>query len=54
VTTTFKQKKLDLVKDGFNPAATSDPIYFNDPRSRAFTRMDKTLYSWIEQGAVRF
>jgi len=54
VTTTFKQKKLDLVKDGFNPAATSDPIYFNDPRSRAFTRMDKTLYSWIEQGDVRF
>jgi len=54
VTTTFKQKKLDLVKDGFNPAATGDPIYFNDPRSHAFTRMDAALYSLIEQGDVRF
>ena len=40
VTGTFKQKKVDLVREGFNPAATSDPIYFNDPQAKAFVRLD--------------
>ena len=31
VTATFKQNKIDLVKEGFDPAASGDPIYFNDP-----------------------
>ena len=35
VTGTFKQKKIDLVREGFDPAATSDPIYFNDPQAQA-------------------
>ena len=33
---TFKQKKIDLVKQGFDPAAIADPIYFNDPQRKAF------------------
>ena len=40
VTGTFKQKKVELVREGFNPAATSDPIYFNDPQARAFVPLD--------------
>jgi fatty-acyl-CoA synthase len=53
VTGTFKQKKVDLVQQGFNPAAISDPIYFNDPQSRSFVRLDPTLYQRIESGQVR-
>jgi fatty-acyl-CoA synthase len=53
VTGTFKQKKIDLVREGFNPAATSDPIFFNDPQSRAFVPLDPALYSKIERGEVR-
>jgi fatty-acyl-CoA synthase len=53
VTGTFKQKKMDLVKEGFNPAATSDPIFFNDPQAQAFVRMNAALYSRIERGDVR-
>ena len=53
VTGTFKQKKIDLVQDGFNPAATPDPIYFNDPHSRGFVRLDPALYQRIERGEVR-
>ena len=44
VTGTFKQKKVDLVREGFNPATTSDPIYFNDPKARAFVPLDPALY----------
>ena len=53
VTGTFKQKKVDLVREGFNPAATADPIYFNDPQAKAFVRLDPTLYRRIESGDVR-
>ena len=53
VTGTFKQKKGDLVRQGFNPAATSDPIYFNDAAAKAFVRLDPALYRSIESGEVR-
>jgi fatty-acyl-CoA synthase len=53
VTATFKQKKVDLVRDGFNPAATSDPIYFNDPQAGAFVPLDAALSRGIENGDIR-
>jgi fatty-acyl-CoA synthase len=53
VTATFKQRKVDLVKEGFNPATVRDPLYFNDPQARAFVRLDPVLHQWIEKGQVR-
>jgi fatty-acyl-CoA synthase len=53
VTATFKQKKVDLVRQGFDPTGTSDPIYFNDPASQAFVRLDKDLYDRLQAGEVR-
>jgi fatty-acyl-CoA synthase len=53
VTGTFKQTKIDLVREGFNPTATRDPIYFNDPQSHAFVRLDADLYRRIESGEIR-
>jgi fatty-acyl-CoA synthase len=53
VTSTFKQKKLDLVAEGFDPGRTGDPIYFNDPARKAFVRLDAALYDDIDQGRVR-
>jgi fatty-acyl-CoA synthase len=53
VTATFKQKKIDLVKQGFDPAATGDPIYFSDPVANAFVRLDGPLYARIRAGEVR-
>jgi fatty-acyl-CoA synthase len=53
VTSTFKSKKIDLVKQGFDPSQTSDPIYFNDPRRKAFVRLDPALYEDINAGRVR-
>lgn len=52
-TATFKHKKIDLVKDGFNPETIADPIYFNDPQSRGFVRLDADLYRRIQSGTVR-
>ncbi len=53
VTTTFKQRKIDFVKDGFDPSRTGDPIYFNDPQRKAFVRLDAPLYDRINSGELR-
>jgi fatty-acyl-CoA synthase len=52
-TATFKQKKIDLVKEGFDPTKTSDPLYFNDPQAHAFLPIDKTLYARIVSGEIK-
>jgi fatty-acyl-CoA synthase len=54
ITATFKHRKSDLVRDGYDPAATTDPIYFHDPERRAFVRLDAALYRRIQSGQVRF
>ena len=53
VTGTFKQKKVDLVKQGFTPAGIADAIYFSDPQSGGFVRLDAALHERIETGQVR-
>lgn len=52
-TTTFKQKKVDLVAQGFDPEQIPDPLYFNDWAMRAFVPLDKTQYQRIIAGQIR-
>ena len=52
-TGTFKHAKVDLVREGYDPAATSDPIYFDDPTQNAFVRLDSVLHARIQAGEVR-
>jgi fatty-acyl-CoA synthase len=54
VTVTFKHTKADLACDGYDPAGSSDPIYFNDLEREAFVRLDRALYDRIQTGQVRF
>ena len=52
-TATFKHTKSDMQREGFDPTATSDPIYFDDPASKAFIRLDGALYAGLANGKVR-
>lgn len=52
-TSTFKQKKLDLVRQGFDPSVIGDPLYFNDSASQSFVRLDRPLYERIVKGEAR-
>ncbi len=52
-TATFKHTKGDVQREGFDPAATSDPIYFDNPASEAFVRLDGALYVRLANGKVR-
>jgi len=53
VTATFKHTKRDFVRQGYDPAASADVIYFNDPDRRAFVRLDAALYERIQAGQIR-
>jgi fatty-acyl-CoA synthase len=53
LTSTFKQKKIDLKKQGFDPTLSRDPIYFNDPAAQAFVPLDADLYHRIQTGQIR-
>ena len=53
VTATFKHTKKSLVHQGYDPVATGDVIYFNDPERQAFIPLDKTLYDRIQTGQIR-
>jgi fatty-acyl-CoA synthase len=53
VTATFKHQKNELVREGFDPAATDDVIYFDNPSQQAYVRLDGALFERIKAGAVR-
>jgi fatty-acyl-CoA synthase len=53
VTGTFKQRKVDMVRQGFDPADIKDPIYFHDAASQSYVRLDRDLYRRIQSGQVR-
>ena len=53
VTGTFKYSKTELVRDGYDPDATTDVIYFDNPESEAFVQLDKSLYNRIQLGHIR-
>jgi fatty-acyl-CoA synthase len=53
LTGTFKYSKHDLVRQGFDPAAVTDLLYFDDPSCDAFVHLDQSLYNRIESGEVR-
>jgi fatty-acyl-CoA synthase len=52
-TETFKQKKHQLVREGFHPAEMIDPIYLRDPRTGAYVVLDRAMHAAIADGSLR-
>ena len=52
VTGTFKHRKVELVKEGFDPAAISDPLFFLDGE-RGYVPLDAALFGRIARGEQR-
>ena len=44
ITGTFKHKKVDLVKEGYNPQDVSDPLFFIDDKNENYTNLDVSFY----------
>jgi fatty-acyl-CoA synthase len=53
VTMTFKQKKVELVREGFDPTTICEPLFFNDPETGRFLPLDSALYERIRAGKIR-
>jgi fatty-acyl-CoA synthase len=53
-TATFKPQRRRYVDEGFDPAATDDPIYVFDREQGAYARLDADRHQAIAAGATRF
>jgi fatty-acyl-CoA synthase len=54
ITGTFKLRKVELVKDGFDPKVVDDPLYVFDPATERYVPLDVARYDDIVSGRVKF
>jgi acyl-CoA synthetase (AMP-forming)/AMP-acid ligase II len=52
-TTTFKQRKVDFVKEGFNPRVVSDQLYWFNTERKKYEKLDNNAYNIIVNGRSR-
>ena len=52
-TGTFKYRKVDLVRDGFDPAKIEHEVYFDHPEQHAYVRVTPELFAQIQAGKFR-
>ena len=52
-TDTFKFRKVELVKEGFDPDVISDPLYVLDRAAQTYLPLTRTLYRQILSGKFR-
>ncbi|XP_055949043.1 long-chain fatty acid transport protein 1-like isoform X2 [Argiope bruennichi] len=52
-TGTFKLKKVDLQKEGFNPSTMKDPLYYLNKKEGAYVPLDAEVYEKICNGQIR-
>jgi fatty-acyl-CoA synthase len=53
ITSTFKHRKNALVREGYDSAGVTDPIFFNDTLRQAFVALDEELHARINGGQIR-
>ena len=52
-TSTFKQRKLDLVREGFDPYGSATRSTSTTRGGGAYVRLDGALFREIQSGAIR-
>lgn len=52
-TETFKQQKMRMTKEGFNPNALSDPLYILDQAGGAYLPLTPARYRALLAGELR-
>ena len=53
ITGTLKVRKVDLVKDGFDPMTTTDPLFVVDNDHHTYRQIDAELMRQIVSGGIR-
>lgn len=53
ITGTFKHRKIELVKDGFDPATLHEPLFWLDPESKTYKPLTPETYNRLAAGEVK-
>ena len=53
VTGTFKHRKVELVKEGYDPKNISEPLYFCDHQSKKYVPLDNNLFGIIDNQEIK-
>ncbi|XP_022542722.2 very long-chain acyl-CoA synthetase [Astyanax mexicanus] len=53
LTGTFKQMKVKLSEEGFNPTIIRDPLYFLDDKKKTYVPMTEEIFNSISDGRLR-
>jgi fatty-acyl-CoA synthase len=53
ITETFKQRKQELVREGFDVNLVKDPLFFLDAKSGIYRPVDADAYARILEGSIR-
>ncbi|KAK6188295.1 hypothetical protein SNE40_004500 [Patella caerulea] len=53
LTSTFKQQKVDLINEGFNPGKIDEELYYYDTKQNEFKPLDETSYEGISAGKIQ-
>jgi fatty-acyl-CoA synthase len=53
VTGTFKQRKVELVAEGFDPRRVADPVYFDDRAGGGYARVGEAFVAGLESEDLR-
>jgi fatty-acyl-CoA synthase len=53
LTETFKQKKHDTIREGFDPRLVKDPLFFRDATPGTYRALDAASYAGILDGSIR-
>ena len=53
VTGTFKFKKVDLKREGFDPEAITEPLYVLQERSKGYVPLTPALFEQLQGGSLR-
>ncbi|MEM9939683.1 MAG: long-chain-acyl-CoA synthetase [Pseudomonadota bacterium] len=53
-TGTFKYRKVELVKEGFDVTQVEDPIWYFDPETGKYEPLTQDAYETLQSGALRF
>jgi hypothetical protein len=53
VTGTFKLRKVELAKEGFDPSLVKDRLFVRDDAERAYVELTPERYRAIQAGTAR-
>jgi fatty-acyl-CoA synthase len=51
-TGTFKHRKVDLVREGYDPEVVKDPLYIRDEAAATYLPLDRALHDKIVAGEL--